>query len=65
MANIEQQSLYELRKKNRLSQIGTAAVLGVHINTYISWERGVSNPSPEFAERLDALFGTGTWRVGA
>ena len=44
--------LKELRKKKGLSQIEIAEQIGVHINTYILWERGAGQPTPENMEKL-------------
>jgi len=45
-------NLKQERKKRGLSQIDLAQRLGVHINTYINWERGVSKPNNENKAKL-------------
>jgi transcriptional regulator with XRE-family HTH domain len=44
--------LKNLRKEKKLSQIEIAEAIGVHVNTYIVWERGAGQPSPENLEKL-------------
>jgi len=48
-------SLLELRKLLGLSQFEIAKELGVSINTYINWERGVMNPNEENQHKIDKL----------
>jgi len=40
-----------------LSQIEIAEQIGVHINTYILWERGAGQPTPENLEKLLSVLG--------
>jgi len=40
------------RKKQKLSQIEIAEAIGVHVNTYILWERGAGQPTPENLKKL-------------
>ncbi len=47
-------NLKEFRIEHGMSQVEFASRIGVHINTYIGWERGVSNPNEEMQEKLDA-----------
>jgi len=44
--------LKRLRNEKKLSQIEVAEMIGVHVNTYILWERGAGKPSPENLEKL-------------
>ena len=46
-------NLREFRLKHGMSQIGMAQKIGVHLNTYVLWERGVSIPSSELQTKLD------------
>ena len=50
-------NLKKLRKEKDLSQIELAELLGVHINTYILWERCVGNPTPENLVKLEKVLG--------
>ena len=45
----------KLRKDNKLSQIETAKRLRVHLNTWINWERGCGQPSPENLKKIEKL----------
>jgi len=45
-------NLKELRKEKNLSQIEIAEAIGVHVNTYILWERGAGQPTPENLKKL-------------
>lgn len=47
--------LLKIRKSKGFSQIQMAALIGVSINTYINWERGVMKPNPENAEKIKKL----------
>ena len=49
-------NLKKLREEKKLSQADIAKLLGVHINTYINWERSCGKPSPENLEKLEKLF---------
>ena len=53
MANLDFKAL---RENKNLSQVDVAKLLGVHINTYINWERGCGNPSPENLKKLEGLY---------
>ena len=61
---MEQATLRELRELRGWSQVDVSARLGVHINAYVAWERGVSNPSPTNASKLNELYGKGMWKTG-
>ena len=45
-------NIKQLRNKQGLSQVETAKLLDVHINTFILWERGVSKPSSKNLKKL-------------
>jgi DNA-binding XRE family transcriptional regulator len=47
-------NLKEFRIEHGMSQVEFASRIGIHINTYISWERGVGNPNDEMQEKLDS-----------
>lgn len=49
-------NLLELRKQKGLSQVQVAREVGVSINAYINWERGVMNPNIENKQKLEELF---------
>ena len=49
--------LKELRKNKKLSQIEVAEKVGVHVNTYILWERGAGQPTPENLKKLEKVLG--------
>ena len=55
--------LKKARKKLGMSQVDVAKAVGVHINTYVFWERGVSNPSGENLEKLKKVLGIKQWKV--
>jgi transcriptional regulator with XRE-family HTH domain len=40
------------RTWNRLSQRKAADTIGVHVNTYSRWERGVTVPEDEYLEAV-------------
>ena len=48
-------TLKEYRIKNNLSQVNMAQILGVSINSYINWERGVMRPNKENQAKIDEL----------
>ena len=48
-------NLKEYRINENLSQIKMASKLGVSLNTYILWERGVMTPNPKNQEKIDEL----------
>ena len=45
-----------IRKLRGWSQFQTAKELGISINTWIQWERGVSKPNKENMEMLKEAF---------
>ena len=47
--------LKQLRNEKDLSQIEISEIIGVHVNTYILWERGAGKPSPENLEKLKSV----------
>ena len=47
-------NLKQFRINHGLSQMEFALKIGVHVNTYITWERGVGNPNEEMQLKLDA-----------
>jgi DNA-binding transcriptional regulator YiaG len=49
--------LKKLREDLNLSQAHVAKILGVHINTYTTWERSCGKPSQKNLEKLKNLFG--------
>ncbi len=48
--------LVALRKSTKLSQAELAARVGVHVSTWVKWERGERNPSVTAAQLLPILF---------
>ena len=44
--------LKKARLKKEMSQVEVAKAVGVHINTYVFWERGVSNPGADNLKKL-------------
>ena len=48
--------LKRLRKEKSLSQIEISEIIGVHVNTYILWERGAGKPTPENLQKLEKVF---------
>jgi len=48
--------LKKLRLEKELSQIELAEILGIHVNTYILWERGAGQPTPENLKKLEKVF---------
>lgn len=46
----------KLRKAAGFSKSDVARKLGVHINTYSLWERGLGGPSEENLKKLKKLF---------
>jgi transcriptional regulator with XRE-family HTH domain len=51
--------LKRLRQDKGLSQVEIAEEIGVHVNTYILWERGAGKPTPENMEKLKAVLWEG------
>lgn len=49
-------NLVELRKMLGISQMQVAKDMGVSINSYINWERGVMNPNKENEQKLKEFF---------
>jgi len=49
-------TLRELRARNKESQTLVAEALNVHINTYVAWERDLSNVGVENVYKLAAHF---------
>ncbi len=49
------ENLKEARKAKGISQYDAARMIGVHYNTYILWERGAGNPSPENMKKVKKL----------
>jgi len=47
--------LKKLRKEKKLSQIEIAELVGVHVNTFILWERGAGQPTPENLKKLKVV----------
>jgi transcriptional regulator with XRE-family HTH domain len=44
--------LKETRLDRGMTQVEVARDVGVSLNTYVKWEQGVMNPSPENAKKL-------------
>lgn len=51
------ESLQELRKAKKLSQLGLAELLGVDVATISGWERGKHTPTPSIRGRYAAALG--------
>ena len=51
-------TLKDYRVKHNLSQVNMAQILGVSINSYVNWERGVMCPNEENQAKIDKLFAT-------
>ena len=49
--------LKRLRLEKKLSQIELAELLGIHVNTYILWERGAGQPTPGNLKKLKKVLG--------
>ena len=48
-------SLRDFRKKYGITQMTMCELIGVSLNAYILWERGISTPSPENQEKIDRV----------
>ena len=51
------ESLQQLRKAKKLTQLGMAESLGVDVATISGWERGKHQPTPAIRERYAAALG--------
>ena len=56
--------LKKLRQQSHISQIDTAKAIGVHLNTYVLWEKGAGNPNAENLKKIEDVFGINKFGVG-
>ena len=48
-------NLRDFRKKYGITQMDMCVLVGVSLNTYILWEKGISTPNPENQEKIDKV----------
>ena len=51
--------LIKYRKENKKTLMDMASEIGVSMNTYILWERGINAPNEENQAKIDELLGKG------
>lgn len=51
--------LIKYRKENKKTLMDMASEIGVSMNTYILWERGINAPNEENQAKIDKLLGKG------
>ena len=48
-------NLKDFRKKYGITQMHMCELIGVSLNAYILWERGISTPNPDNQEKIDKV----------
>jgi transcriptional regulator with XRE-family HTH domain len=48
-------NLKDFRKMYGITQMDMCELIGVSLNAYILWERGISTPNPENQEKIDKV----------